>query len=394
MDPLVTDRSQRIPALDGLRAIAMLAVVSCHLIFPSPTSTFDWFDRVTIRGWLGVDLFFVLSGFLITGILVDTRNERGYFRSFYARRSLRIFPIYYLLLVILFVWIPFGSWAFAHGMGGEYVTLRANQSWYWTYLVNVLQVRSTTVDWFWTGHLWSLSVEEQFYLVWPAVVLLVPTRHLAKTCIALFVAAWIARLGWVATHERLLGAYVLTPMRMDSLAAGAFVAVLARTEAGSMALRRWYRWIGLAALAVAVPVLVRHGDDLQNSLVIRFGYAASAIAFACAIVWLLVDARPRHPLEWGPLRAIGRISYGGYLYHLPLIGICVGVRTRLIAFGAGGSWQLAIAHVAWVGGIIALTLIVASVSYRLIERPFLDLKDRLSAPHESSAGPIAMERSM
>jgi peptidoglycan/LPS O-acetylase OafA/YrhL len=279
-------------------------------------------------------------------------------------------------------------------MGGEYVALRANQAWYWTYLVNVLQVRSTAGEWFWTGHLWSLSVEEQFYLVWPAVVLLVPSRHLAKMCLAVFLAAWIARLGWVATHERLLGAYVLTPMRMDSLAAGAYVAVLARSEAGSRLLRRWYRWVGLAALAVAVPVLVQHGDDLQNSLVIRFGYASAAIAFACIIVWLLIDERARRPLEWGPLRAIGRISYGGYLYHLPLIGICVGLRARLIAFGAGGSWQLAIAHVAWVGGIIAFTLAVAAVSYRLIEKPFLDLKDRFSARAPGIPRPIAMERSM
>src|SRR4051812_16744922 len=119
--PLVADRSHRIPALDGLRGVAMLAVVCCHLIFPSATFEFDLFDRIVIRGWLGVDLFFVLSGFLITGILIDTRGEAGYFKSFYARRALRIFPIYYLMLVVLFVWIPFGSWYFVHGMGGEYV---------------------------------------------------------------------------------------------------------------------------------------------------------------------------------------------------------------------------------------------------------------------------------
>jgi peptidoglycan/LPS O-acetylase OafA/YrhL len=392
--PLVHDRRDRIPALDGVRGVAMLAVVCCHLIFPGLVANLDVLDRIMIHGWLGVDLFFVLSGFLITGILIDTRDDAGFFRSFYARRALRIFPIYYLLLVVLFVWIPFGSWFYAHGMGWQYSQLRAHQAWYWTYLVNVLQVRSSVTEWFWSGHLWSLSVEEQFYLVWPAVVLVTARKHLAKVCVLAFITAIALRVGWAFTHKVLLGAYVLTPMRMDSLAAGALVAVLARSSDGSAMLLRWYKRVGIGALIVGVPLFAAVGDDVQNLNITLIGYSLSAAVFASAIVWVIVDRRPRRLMEWRPLRAVGRISYGGYLYHLPIIGLCEGLRARLVLFGATGAWQLWAAHAAWIVLIVSLTLLVSVLSYRLIEQPFLALKDRMGTrsgalvPHVAVTGGI------
>src|SRR4051812_27847692 len=109
-DCLVSDTSRRVPALDGVRGAALLAVVFSHLIWPTATFRSDVIDRVLINGWIGVDLFFVLSGFLITGILIEAKESEalaGYFRNFYARRALRIFPIYYLFLIVLCVWIPF-----------------------------------------------------------------------------------------------------------------------------------------------------------------------------------------------------------------------------------------------------------------------------------------------
>ena len=376
MAPLVKDSSERIPALDGLRGLAMLAVVGCHLVWPDPTLHFDRIDRVLVNGWVGVDLFFVLSGFLITGILIDSRDRSGYLRTFYTRRALRIFPIYYLLLVVLFIWIPFGEWWFAHGLSGEYQSLAANQRWYWTYAVNVMQARQPRAEWFWTGHLWSLSVEEQFYLVWPAVVLLVSRRRLALACVAAIVGAFALRVWWVLTQPEALGAYVLTPMRMDSLAAGALVATLARSERGSQWLRRTYRWIGASALAVLLPLHALHGADLQNVWMTTAGYAMNALGAATLIVWLIADPRPRAWLEWRPLRAAGRVSYGAYLYHLPLIGLMVPLRDRLQAFASGGTISSVAAHGAWIATILVLTLLVASASFRWIERPFLELKTR------------------
>ncbi len=384
----MTSSRDRVPALDGLRGVAMLAVVSCHLVFPSAALQFDWLDRVLVNGWVGVDLFFVLSGFLITGILIEARQRPRYFRDFYARRALRIFPIYYLFLVGLFIWIPFGGWVIGRAAPWQYGQVAAHQSWYWTYTVNILQARSAFTDWFSTGHLWSLSVEEQYYLVWPAIILFVPSRRLPTACVAAFVTAIALRWWWVATHDHLLGAYVLTPLRMDSLAAGAFVATLARTTRGTAVLRRWYRPIGLLALAIALPVQGWLGADLQNRWVVLVGYSANAVAFAAGIVWLLDDSRVRRPFETNGLRRIGRISYGGYLYHLPLIGLCAGLRSRLVVFGAHGLPELMLAHMAWITGMVSLTIVVASLSYRWIETPFLALKDRFSG-----GGPAALAES-
>jgi peptidoglycan/LPS O-acetylase OafA/YrhL len=376
---LVVSGRERMPSLDGLRGIAMLIVVGCHLIWPSATFHFDWIDRVLINGWIGVDLFFVLSGFLITGILLDARDGPRYFRNFYARRALRIFPIYYLFLVALFIWLPFGSWITLRTLPWQYTHMASHSAWYWTHTVNILHARTEVTEWFHTGHLWSLSVEEQFYLVWPALVFIIPRRRLPLACLLVCAIALLARVWWVATHDRLIGAYILTPLRMDSLAFGALVAALARSADGSTFLRRWYRPIGLSALAVALPVQVILGADLQNRWVIIVGYAANAIVFAAIIVWLLVDARPRKRLEWAPLRSVGRVSYGGYLYHLPLIGLCTPLRSRLIAAAGDNVVSITAAHVAWIGGMIALTIVVASISYRWIETPFLELKERFAS---------------
>lgn len=264
-------------------------------------------------------------------------------------------------------------------MGQGFVQLRAHQVWYWTYLVNVLQTRIPDTDWFWTGHLWSLSVEEQFYLLWPAVVFVTPRRHLAKLCVFLIAAAALLRAAWSLAQQSPTAACVLMPMRMDSLAVGALVAVLARTTEGTVALRRWYRPIGGVALAVAIPLFMLHGDDARSQSILLAGYSAAAIAFGALIVWLLDDPRPRRLFEWSALRSVGRISYGGYLYHLPLLGICVGWRAKLIAWGGAGGFAHGAAHLLWISSMVALTLLVASVSYRVIERPFLDLKDRPSS---------------
>ena len=386
---LITDGGRRVPALDGVRGVALLAVVCCHLIWPAELQL-DAIDRVLVNGWIGVDLFFVLSGFLITGILIDARGSEAasrYFRNFYARRALRIFPIYYLFLVTLCVWIPFAAWYFARGMGVELVWVNANQAWYWTYTVNVLHAR--TEGFSWTGHLWSLSVEEQFYLVWPAVVLFVSRRRLPVVCAAAFVFALVCRAWWVATHARLYGAYVLTPMRMDSLAAGGFVAALARTSQGSALLRRWAGKVGLTTLAVALPIQVWFGADSQNPLVVLVGYSANAIVFAALIAWILIDEWPRRLLDVGWLRGIGRISYGGYLYHLPLIAMCAALRDRVVAFGRNGPVAMVAGHAAWVAAMIGATLLVAAVSYRWIEQPFLDMKDRFTrSPARHGLAPV------
>ena len=184
MDPSAgeVDRSLErghILALDGLRGIAILLVVFSHFVsnLRIPADGWAWpLVSIAHAGWAGVDLFFVLSGFLITGILVDARGSSTYFKSFYARRALRILPAYYGFLLAIFVVLPL-----LHlGAGDNYMLARQHQGWYWLHLTNVMMAIGEL-----PGHgpypstlFWSLAVEEQFYLIWPAIVALCSTSTL------------------------------------------------------------------------------------------------------------------------------------------------------------------------------------------------------------------------
>ena len=160
-----------IPALDGIRGLAILLVLLCH--FPlygdmQPTIFIDkLFYAMTRAGWCGVDLFFVLSGFLITGILYDAKGSRFFFRNFYMRRCLRIFPLYYGVLAVFFVIVPF-----VLPLGRNYELFLKDQAWYWSYLTNIKIAIEGWPKFYALAHFWSLAVEEQFYFVWPFVVFL------------------------------------------------------------------------------------------------------------------------------------------------------------------------------------------------------------------------------
>ena len=193
-----------------LRAIAILLV----MVFHYEVRDWPWRSGVAwplwavIReGWLGVDLFFVLSGFLITGILLDTRGLPGYFRNFYARRTLRIFPVYYGYLVAVFVLLP-------PVVSSVAATPAGVQWWFWTYASNLpLGVEGWRFSPGFVSHFWSLAIEEQFYLVWPAIVLFARRRTLAWTCVACIAGALAFRLHALSAMPDPVGGYVLTVPR-------------------------------------------------------------------------------------------------------------------------------------------------------------------------------------
>ncbi|HVD60449.1 MAG TPA: acyltransferase, partial [Gemmatimonadaceae bacterium] len=186
-------------ALDGLRGIAILLVVACHFVSNLHIAATGWarpFVIVAHAGWAGVDLFFVLSGFLITGILLDARGSGSYFKAFYARRVLRILPAYYGFLLVAFVILP----ALHLGAGDNYMLARQHQGWYWLHLTNVMMSLGAAGRGPYPGTLfWSLAVEEQFYLLWPAIVALCSVRSLRRVCIAgIFACAILRILGVLA----------------------------------------------------------------------------------------------------------------------------------------------------------------------------------------------------
>ncbi|HEV2844590.1 MAG TPA: acyltransferase, partial [Thermoanaerobaculia bacterium] len=212
--------AERLPALDGLRGLAILLVLLLHFtVYGGPPAT-EGIDKLFYRaaqaGWIGVDLFFVLSGFLITGILYDAKGGENYFRSFYARRVLRIFPLYYGALAVFLLLVP---------------ALRPGSFWHWTYLSNVQIAREGWPDSGALGHFWSLAVEEQFYLFWPVAVLLLARRSLMAACWVCLAGSLLLRVGLHLADQE-TAAFVLTPARLDSLAAGALLALAARGPEG------------------------------------------------------------------------------------------------------------------------------------------------------------------
>src|SRR6266516_878844 len=171
-------------ALDGLRGVAILLVVACHFVSNLKISAEGpaWIAVALAQaGWSGVDLFFVLSGFLITGILVDAKGSPSYFKAFYVRRALRILPAYYGFLLVIFVLLP----GLHLGAGSNYMLARQHQGWYWLHLTNVMMALGEAGRGQYPSTLfWSLAVEEQFYFIWPAIVALCSVRTLRKVCIA------------------------------------------------------------------------------------------------------------------------------------------------------------------------------------------------------------------
>jgi peptidoglycan/LPS O-acetylase OafA/YrhL len=364
-----------IPALDGLRGVAILLVLIHHFTLYRPTRGIDhWIAAVPVGGWTGVEVFFVLSGFLITGILIDSRESTHYFKSFYARRSLRIFPLYYLVLFVALVLLPLSP-VLHTVIVGPYPN---PPSWpYWTYLTN-FSVSDRDLVHGWIDVAWSLAIEEQFYIVWALVVYFCPPKWLGWLCAAIIVSEPIARTIAREQNVPVLSVYVLTWFRLDGLATGALLAWLSR-RGGLERLSRAATPAFVCGLAGFVAI-VRYGGDawwwvagmqqVGYSLVALMG-AAMLIAAVCKPA----DSLWTRALSAGWLRAFGKYSYCLYLTHLPVMRLM-----REYVFNPFDYPALMIAP--WIGqaAFFAVATIpsfaLAWVSWRLFEEPILRLKDK------------------
>lgn len=367
--------SGHMPALDGLRGIAILLVIVSHYL------GMHW--RSASVGWTGVNLFFVLSGFLITGILLDSKRRRHYFRNFYARRTLRIFPLYYLTLMLIFVVAPL----FSSLNTQEFDGLAGRQWWLWLYAMNFYVGFKGEISagdpfsggWVETLHFWSLSVEEQFYLLWPAVVFLCSRRALLWVTASCFVGAFCLRLYFVLVAENFTASYFLMPCRMDDLAVGAFIAIIARRPGGLAALRSWAPWSAIASLWVLLGVWMRVGDFFQlDGFVQMVCYTPFAILYGSLLVFALTG-RPTNllarVLTWRVLRSYGKYSYAIYILHWSLSGL---VFSRIAPLDTLEVWlgSLNAALVARVVIVALLSYAMAFLSWHVFERHFLKLKSR------------------
>jgi peptidoglycan/LPS O-acetylase OafA/YrhL len=369
--------ADRLPTLDGVRGLAILLVVVNNL-YPEKPSI--WFDRLvesaSNTGWIGVDLFFVLSGFLITGILLDTKGQAHYFRNFYARRFLRIFPLYYglvLVIVLLANWTSIGTL-------DERSRFLERQGWFWTYTVNLLMSwKGAGAAKFGTGAFWSLAVEEQFYLVWPLLVLLLSRRRLVALCLAMILGALALRIGWRHADLTPDAMYMMTPARMDALAVGALLALSARNPAAIDAVARWSRPVLGATGSVLVALMLwRQGLGGEDVAVQTAGYTIVALMFGGLMGWVLTaDRGDRIARAFGTpaLRSLGRYSYGLYVFHGPVIVLLERnvplVRDLPTLFGSHVPSALAVLLVA-----SSVSLGLAVISWHGYEKWFLRLKHR------------------
>ncbi|NQV27245.1 MAG: acyltransferase, partial [Rhodopirellula sp.] len=212
---------EHIPALDGVRGIAILMVMSHHFtIIGSANPVEKAVSGVLQLGWAGVDLFFVLSGYLITGILLDSKRSPHYYRNFYARRVLRIFPLYYAVVLLTFLVLP--------RLDGSLAQILSNTEgsigWYITYLSNFAMSRGNHFGYGMLNVTWSLAIEEQFYLVWPLFVCVMRPQTLLRLCLSLIVGAPLLRLSLVLQSASWVTVYTMPFCRIDALAFGALVA--------------------------------------------------------------------------------------------------------------------------------------------------------------------------
>ena len=344
-----------IPAIDGLRGLAVIGVLLFHLGIPKCS-----------LGWVGVELFFVISGFLITRILLNTRQDQSYFKNFYARRTLRIFPIYYLVVITYTAVVLFLSAGDLHSLPLYYV-----------YLQTIPQLRSQFSVVPMLGHTWTLAIEEQFYLIWPLMVFLLKGRKLLIVIILMiFVAPGLRFVSLKLANPFLVDGWL--GVQLDALAAGAAVACTSRIYDRHV-MQRWLSvafFLGSASLVILVSLVGTQvfwtpeiwGRTWYGPLVMSI----LACTFSGAVGLVAVGHRWARWLEFGPLMRWGKISYGIYLFH-PFIFLFVDAIVRHTGQVQGHLVSRSVILVK-----LALTYLVASVSWKLIESPINQLKGRFA----------------
>jgi peptidoglycan/LPS O-acetylase OafA/YrhL len=373
----MTRRAQAgfIPTLDGLRGIAIILVMLHHFTYYRPTSGIDaLIGDVLFFCWTGVDLFFVLSGFLITGILLDTRGSERYFTTFYARRTLRIFPLYYLVLFLAFVVLP--KFPAVHPMlvGQD----ASPPQWpYWLYVSNFSIADRGWVHG-WVDVSWSLAIEEQFYLIWPLVIWLCPPRLVALLCAVILVAEPIARVFARATDVASLSIFVLPWFRLDGFAIGALLA-LAQRRGLLPLLDRWVPIVVIAGVAGIVACTILGGHTWWwNRWMQQYGYSLIAVTAGAMLVSAInrpTDSLWPRMLSAGWLRAFGKYSYCLYLIHAPVMRAVREYVFNPLEYETLGlaPWN---AQVLFYGAATAPAFALAWLSWRLFEAPILRLKAR------------------
>jgi peptidoglycan/LPS O-acetylase OafA/YrhL len=360
----------RSPALDGLRGFACLLVLLFHYVSspiwrPAPGSALSWIKAIASMGWCGVDIFFVLSGFLLGGRCLERVSTPNYFRDFYLRRMLRILPLYFFFLLV-------GHLSLSLVFHEEKFHWINRPSPVWPFLIqlqNIQMALQQKLGPYWLSGTWSLAVEEHFYLLLPWLIYWSRSSRFFVHLLLSLIASSILFRGvlWLLIEDDGLPNYILTPSRWDALFIGVLGAWLFKRPSFTLWLRSNPKklWLLSALLPVMLSIFLMPGvESIEESLRV-FMYTLIALCALALLFLSLVSEGAMRFFSWAPLRFVGELSYPLYLIHPLVFGL---VSTTLLGrkpFFTSPS-QL------WVSGVcFVIVLGLSWILHRLIERPLL-----------------------
>lgn len=343
----------KIKTLDGFRGLAIILVMGYHYL--------HFFSF----GWVGVDLFFVLSGFLITGKLLESLGSNHYFRSFYLKRILRIVPLYYFILFLFFLLIPLLLPSF---VSVSFKDLLQQQVYYWTFTDNVYDAAKGWPLNVILIHCWSLACEMQFYLVWPFVIWVFYKKENGLVIVLLFffIAAFLFRyLGQSLFPFNDIYRYTLLPCRIDAFSAGALLYIfLRRHKIVSYKTKLFFTALITLAVILIIMFVKQTSWHFSEGIVRQYGFTLNAVFWTALMGFAL--AAGKTIFSNNVITRLGKYSYGMYLFHLPVFIIIA----RLPVFNNGNG------STAWLTAAAAfiITYGCSFTSYHLLEKHFLKLK--------------------
>lgn len=342
--------------LDGIRGLSVILVIFHH---------FFEFIKFSEFCYIGVDSFFVLSGFLITGILLRNNGSQFYFRNFYIKRMLRIFPLYYLTLILFFILYPMLNLNWIY----KYDYLCNNQLWFWTFFQNWLIIYDGWLPNRILGHFWSLAIEEQYYFVWPFLVYFLSKNKLVFLCVILFFLSPILR----HLNTELPYVYVCTFTRLEGLVLGSLIAIL--FENNKININNYKYYIYIIMIFIVLYFSFQDKWTLGELYNMKIGYTLTPLFFSLLLLSTFIDNKPGKYLRFffsnSILTFTGKISYGLYIYHNIFFYL---FRPHLERFLSKFSQNISIVNIEIGLILIVFTYMVSYISFLFFESKITNMK--------------------
>ena len=370
---LIDKEFEHIPSLDGVRGLSLLLVIGFHLqLFGMLAALPLQLQLIASISWVSVDMFFVLSGFLITSILLRTRESPHYFKNFYVRRILRILPLYYLALFIIFVICP----NFSIGSTSDFSKIYDNKFWFLFYIQNIYIATRHEFFAFGINDLWTLAIEEQFYIVWPLFIYFIQKKWLKATAITIITMVLLMRIVLVCNDVNWSFNYYFTLCRIDSICFGALGAILLHENYTKQQLTTIVRILTIISITgLGIIFYKQEGFLISQNYTSSIGFTFIDALFFVLIIKLASGKMSilKKMFEFPFLRFIGKISYCMYIIHNPLIQFS---KLYIIPITKTNDffYRSLTGNIVFVIIYLCIIISISLISWHLFEKWFLKLK--------------------